>query len=83
MFPLKTYEKHDKTSLFQGISSYFHVFSLKKQMRNGPGMEAFTGRDAKIWLSPAPGAARRLKWTWELIEHEGVLCGTNTQRRWV
>eukprot|EP00434_Breviolum_minutum_P026058 symbB.v1.2.023035.t1/scaffold2069.1/size90699/2 len=47
-----------------------------------PGrMEAFTRPDAQIWLSPAESSkTRSLKWTWELIEDKGVLCGTNTQR---
>ncbi|CAJ1459325.1 unnamed protein product, partial [Effrenium voratum] len=45
-----------------------------------PGrMEAFSRPDASIWLSPMAGKGR-LRWTWELIEVDGVLCGTNTQR---
>ncbi|CAK0909200.1 unnamed protein product [Prorocentrum cordatum] len=51
-----------------------------------PGrMEAFSRAGARIWLLPAatrnqPRGGRRLAWTWELIEHEGTLCDTNTQR---
>lgn len=57
-----------------------------------PGrMEAFSREGARIWLLPAKvanagnvgekgGTKRRLRWTWELIEHEGVLCCANTQR---
>lgn len=53
-----------------------------------PGrMEAFTGEGARVWLAPArvdegkKGRHRRgLRWTWELIDHGGILCDTNTQR---
>lgn len=53
-----------------------------------PGrMEAFTGEGERVWLVPArvdegkKGRHQRvLRWTWELIEHAGVLCDTNTQR---
>lgn len=59
-----------------------------------PGrMEAFSAAGARIWLLPAPSCAaqepeagqvkrgaRRLRWTWELIEHAGILCCANTQR---
>lgn len=31
-----------------------------------------------VWLSPADDPARKLKWTWELIEVDGVLVGINT-----
>lgn len=31
-----------------------------------------------VWLSPAPSPSRRLKWTYELIEADGVLVGINT-----
>lgn len=50
-----------------------------------PGrMEAFSRAGARIWLLPAEASerkgGRRLRWTWELIEHEGTVCETNTQR---
>jgi len=50
-----------------------------------PGrMEAFSASGARIWLLPAAvgehHSGRRLAWTWEMIEHDGVLCDTNTQR---
>jgi sugar fermentation stimulation protein A len=47
-----------------------------------PGrMETFSRNGARIWLLPATAScSRRLLWTWELIEHDGVLCGANTQR---
>lgn len=52
-----------------------------------PGrMEAFSREGARIWLLPAETvdgqlrAGRRLRWTWELIEHEGIICCANTQR---
>lgn len=31
-----------------------------------------------VWLSPAEDPKRKLKWTYELIENEGVLVGINT-----
>jgi sugar fermentation stimulation protein A len=31
-----------------------------------------------VWLSPADDPKRKLKWTWELIEVDGVLVGINT-----
>lgn len=42
-----------------------------------PGrMEGLVIPGAKVWLSEVPG--RALPWTWELIEHDGVLIGANT-----
>jgi sugar fermentation stimulation protein A len=42
-------------------------------------MEGLTGRGSVVWLSPAPaGRARRLAWTWEISEKDGVMVGTNT-----
>jgi len=48
-----------------------------------PGrMEAFVDAGATIWARRAPedGPKRKTDWTWELIEQDGVLCSTNTQR---
>jgi sugar fermentation stimulation protein A len=33
-----------------------------------------------VWISPAPGAKRKLAWTLELIEADGGLVGVNTLR---
>lgn len=42
-----------------------------------PGrMEGLVVPGARVWLSQAPG--RHLSWTWELMEFEGRLVGTNT-----
>mmetsp|Transcript_24890 Transcript_24890/g.74668 ORF Transcript_24890/g.74668 Transcript_24890/m.74668 type:complete len:350 (-) Transcript_24890:13-1062(-) len=52
-----------------------------------PGrMEAFVDPGAVVWARRVPedparkGPARKTAWTWELIERDGVLCSTNTQR---
>ncbi|CAE7443992.1 unnamed protein product [Symbiodinium sp. CCMP2592] len=53
---------------------------------NQCSMEAFSRSEASVWLAEAAvgqgtsAPKRRLRWTWELIDHNGVLCGTNTQR---
>lgn len=42
-----------------------------------PGrMEGMVVPGARVWLSEAPG--RKLPWTWELMELDGVLLGANT-----
>eukprot|EP00929_Paragymnodinium_shiwhaense_P046857 TRINITY_DN23830_c0_g1_i4.p1 TRINITY_DN23830_c0_g1~~TRINITY_DN23830_c0_g1_i4.p1 ORF type:complete len:355 (+),score=52.49 TRINITY_DN23830_c0_g1_i4:202-1266(+) len=45
-------------------------------------MECFSREGARIWLLPAQTkeGGRKLAWTWELIEHEGIICCANTQR---
>ena len=44
-------------------------------------MEAFVDEGAKIWLQPAEeGSSRKLAYTWELLEHRGIVCSTNTVR---
>ncbi|KAJ8602946.1 hypothetical protein CTAYLR_001532 [Chrysophaeum taylorii] len=47
-----------------------------------PGrMENFVVPGAVVWVRPEPPESRRaLRWTWELIERDGVWCSTNTQR---
>ncbi|MEF2143913.1 MAG: DNA/RNA nuclease SfsA [Desulfovibrionaceae bacterium] len=34
---------------------------------------------AEMLLSPAPGPERKLRWTWELVRHQGFWVGINTQ----
>ena len=49
-----------------------------------PGrMEAFVEAGAVVWARRVPAAERekrKTEWTWELIERDGVVCSTNTQR---
>jgi sugar fermentation stimulation protein A len=42
-------------------------------------MEGMLRPGARVWLSPAPeGRARKLAFTWELVELDGTLLGANT-----
>ena len=44
-------------------------------------LSAFVDEGAKIWLQPAEeGSSRKLAYTWELLEHRGIVCSTNTVR---
>mmetsp|Transcript_3636 Transcript_3636/g.13298 ORF Transcript_3636/g.13298 Transcript_3636/m.13298 type:complete len:361 (+) Transcript_3636:130-1212(+) len=47
-----------------------------------PGrMEGCVAAGAAVWVeAAAPGARRRTKFTWELVERGGVLCATNAVR---
>ena len=47
-----------------------------------PGrMEGYVDPGSKVWLLPAEeGSDRKCKYTWELLEHKGLLCGTQTTR---
>ena len=50
-----------------------------------PGrMEAFVDEGAVVWARKVPeakkGPKRKLEYTWEIIERDGVACSTNTQR---
>ena len=55
---------------------------VKAHCINPGRMEAFVDPGATIWARRAPenGPKRKTDWTWELIERDGVLCSTNTQR---
>jgi sugar fermentation stimulation protein A len=45
---------------------------------NSGRMEGLVERGLRVWLSPAANPARKLAWTWELVEVGGVLVGANT-----
>jgi sugar fermentation stimulation protein A len=47
---------------------------------NSGSMRGLCSPGMRVWLSPAPGAGRRLPFTWELVEpRPGVVAGINTQ----
>ena len=41
-------------------------------------MEGLTKPGTRVWISPASNPDRKLKFTWELAEIEGEICGANT-----
>lgn len=45
---------------------------------NTGSMEGLVRPGARVWLSAADSPTRRLAWTWELVEIDGALIGTNT-----
>jgi sugar fermentation stimulation protein A len=45
---------------------------------NSGRMEGLVSAGLPVWLSPAANPARKLAWTWELVEVDGVLVGANT-----
>lgn len=45
---------------------------------NSGSMEGFVRPGARVWLTPAPSPSRKLKWTWSLIELDGVTHGADT-----
>lgn len=45
---------------------------------NTGSMEGLLRPGARVWLSAADSATRRLAWTWELVEIDGRLIGANT-----
>lgn len=47
---------------------------------NPGAMLGLTAPGSTVWLSPATNPARKLKFTWEMIEVEGTIVGINTGR---
>ncbi len=45
---------------------------------NSGAMEGLVLRGARVWLSPASSPTRKLRWTWSVIEVDGVLVGADT-----
>ncbi len=47
---------------------------------NTGSMLGCSGPGSRVWLSPADNPARRLAWTWEIVEADGTLVGIHTGR---
>lgn len=45
---------------------------------NSGAMEGLVRPGARVWLSPAMNPTRKLRWTWSIIEVDGVLVGADT-----
>lgn len=45
---------------------------------NSGSMEGLVRPGARVWLSPALSPTRKLRWTWSIIEVDGVLVGADT-----
>lgn len=45
---------------------------------NSGSMEDLVRPGARVWLSPATTPGRKLRWTWSVIEHQGVFVGADT-----
>ncbi len=80
---------HDRALLEGRLVARYDRFIADVRLRNGrvvhahcadPGrMEGLVRPGLRVWVSRAPkGAKRKLKYTWELCELEGVMIGVNT-----
>ncbi|RTL53512.1 MAG: DNA/RNA nuclease SfsA [Rhodocyclaceae bacterium] len=47
---------------------------------NTGSMQGCKTPGSRVWLSPAENPERKLQWTWELVEADGVLVGLHTGR---
>lgn len=47
---------------------------------NTGSMQGCKTPGSRVWLSPAANPERKLQWTWELVEADGVLVGLHTGR---